>query len=914
MILVALLAGLSIAPVQVKREPTVTFDYRTHSSVKLLSRYIEQCENEERERKLRGRKYGPEATPGLPEKEEVGEEQNEYLRAYKDWLEMRAYPYDTVDWVGFQREALIRERDARLPRGFGGEDMAPIWSYVGPNQMQSSGAMWFGPSPNTGRVSAVAWHPTPGPFATIYAAGASGGVFRGQSGLDAWTALSDDWPFLSVSCIAVHPTNPNILLVGTGDFNGGKPFGGQGVRRSTDGGNTWEPPITTPFGAARCVSQIIFDPEDPRIALACTGRGGEPEFNGAGRIYRSTGTGADGTWVEKNAADDPPAAIWSGMAVSALSPTTGRRFYYASAIDPSGMLWRSHDKGRTWEQLPTPLTNNVYLCVEVTTSPTDPNVVYLMAARQNPAWNPNNPNANPQFIRNIWRSRTAGKPAGSWVSILNNANIDGNTAGTQDQYNWSQAYYDVHMNCSTRKVNGVDTDLLYVGLIDLCASLNPNDNNAANVNFQLIGLTFSNTPKTHNDQHCMAFRPGWPNEALVGQDGGITYMTFDPIANTWHFNPFQSGSLPTTEHYKGSFFAPAATPTVANRMLGGMQDNQHTFIAANGDWKNACPTGDGYGSFIVRVARGMVAAGDIAYGSGYTSIYQGAAADPFNGLKLATVYRTQNNWGANEYVGPFLNSSAGLAVKNPALNEPTRFFVPMGGNPNADEVYIGSNYLYRLLNYNPGSWNGINWTRTGFNAANSQPLTTRELTAIAVAPSDGNIVYTGGFDGRIHRSNNKGAGGSWTRIDNTLPLTRPITHIAVDPTNPNRILVSIGGNTGERRRLWLCNDTTAAAIAWVDLAGPNNANGLRDVVANVCEFDPDLPQTHMYVGTDIGFFYTRTGNQTGNNVIWKDGNTGLGLPKVAVSSIQVLGNGLNANIYVATYGRGFWKVRYGDLP
>lgn len=908
-VLAALSVGVASAQ-STKRpqEPTrsATLRYSDWSSVKGLRRHIDSF-LERREAWEKAVKAFQLKTGIKVEKEREAE--NGYLQAYLDWLEVRAFPNDRVDWIGFQREANMREAfGAKRPPN---PNDAPIWNYVGPTNMKGSETMWFGPSPNTGRVSALAWHPTPGGFAKFYVGSPNGGVFQGQAGLTNFTSLSDDWPFLSVSSIAVHPQNPSIVLVGTGDFNGGKPFGGRGIRRSLDGGSTWEPPIDAEFPAARCVSQILIDPEDPKIVLASTGRGADPENTGAGRIYRSTNTGAAGSWSELNGANTPPSAIWSGMSVGALSPTTGRRFYYASSIDPQGKIYRSHTKGVSWEELPTPLTANSYLAVEVAASPITPNTVYVLAVRSNPAWNPANPNANPQFLRNIWRSKTAGKPAASWESILTNGAIDGSTAGTQDQYNFTQAYYDVHLTCSYRDMGGVKNDVLYVGLIDLAASVNADANNAAAVNFQLIGESFSNNPKIHNDQQSMAIRPGFPNEALVGCDGGLSYMTYSPGAGTWTFTQAYSEKLPITEFYKGAFFAPAGSPTVASRILGGMQDNQHTYLHSDGtSWKNAFLSGDGHGSFIVPVAVGGINAGELAYGSGYTGNFDNGA---FNGLKYLTMFRTQDNWANNEFVGPVFNRSAGGA-NNAALNEPSRFFPPIAGSPTADEMYAGSNYLYRLTGYAQGTYNGVNWIRTGFNAAGTTPLTTAQLTSIGVAPSNTSVVYTGGLDGQIHRSNNKGAGGSWTRIDATLGVARPITHIAVDPTNPNRILVTLGGNTGERRRVWRCDDTTAAPIVWVSLAGPNNASGLRDVVANVAEFDPDLPATHMYVGTDIGFFYTRTGNQTGNNVIWLDGNTNQGLPKAPATSIKVLGNGSNANIYVATYGRGLWKVRYGDLP
>src|SRR5207249_3788327 len=97
---------------------------------------------------------------------------------------------------------------------------------------------------------------------------------------------SDGWPFMNISSIAVDPTNPQNVYVGTGDFHGyeGHPFG---MMRSTDGGATWNIVGASEFGTV-AVSKIVIDPETPANITVSTGFG-DDYF---GYVWRSTDGGS----------------------------------------------------------------------------------------------------------------------------------------------------------------------------------------------------------------------------------------------------------------------------------------------------------------------------------------------------------------------------------------------------------------------------------------------------------------------------------------------------------------------------------------------------------------------------------------------------------------------------------------------
>src|SRR5207245_2313857 len=92
-----------------------------------------------------------------------------------------------------------------------------------------------GPANLAGRVSSIAPSPTAG---TIYVGTADGGVWKTIDSGANWNPLTDDWSDLSVGAVAVAPSSPNTIYVGTGEgFSNFFAIPGIGVMKSTDGTN-----------------------------------------------------------------------------------------------------------------------------------------------------------------------------------------------------------------------------------------------------------------------------------------------------------------------------------------------------------------------------------------------------------------------------------------------------------------------------------------------------------------------------------------------------------------------------------------------------------------------------------------------------------------------------------------------------
>src|SRR5262249_40105671 len=114
-----------------------------------------------------------------------------------------------------------------------------------------------------GRVSRVAG--VPGDPLVYYAATAAGGVWKSEDGGISFKPVFDDQPVSSIGSIAVAPSDPNVVYVGTGEANiRGNVAAGNGIYRSTDSGKTWKH-VWKQVGH---IGTMIVHPRNPDIAFA----------------------------------------------------------------------------------------------------------------------------------------------------------------------------------------------------------------------------------------------------------------------------------------------------------------------------------------------------------------------------------------------------------------------------------------------------------------------------------------------------------------------------------------------------------------------------------------------------------------------------------------------------------------------
>ena len=122
---------------------------------------------------------------------------------------------------------------------------------------------WFqlGPTCYSGRILDIEFHPLD--LDIVYVGAASGGLWKSTDGGDTWSVLTDDLPNIAIGGIAVLPWDPEVVLIGTGEATTRMPgLFGQGIFKSTDGGETWNPTgLTFPPGSWSGFHLIELHPE-----------------------------------------------------------------------------------------------------------------------------------------------------------------------------------------------------------------------------------------------------------------------------------------------------------------------------------------------------------------------------------------------------------------------------------------------------------------------------------------------------------------------------------------------------------------------------------------------------------------------------------------------------------------------------
>ncbi len=246
---------------------------------------------------------------------------------------------------------------------------------------------YMGPAP-AGRIASVSG--VPGDPKTWYLGSASGGVWKSTDSGTTFTPIFDDQPVAAIGSIAVAPTDPNIVWVGTGE-----PWViryadvmGDGVYVSKDAGATWKHAGLIETGR---IARVLIHPTDPNIVYVCAeGRltGPQPERG----VFKTTDGGAN--WKRVLFVDEKTGC--SGLSIDQKDPNTllagtwqvEEHTWAELSGGPGSAVYMTHDGGENWTKLGNGLPKSPVGKIDVGIAPSDSKRMYalIQTAEQGSLW------------------------------------------------------------------------------------------------------------------------------------------------------------------------------------------------------------------------------------------------------------------------------------------------------------------------------------------------------------------------------------------------------------------------------------------------------------------------------------------------------------------------------------------------
>jgi photosystem II stability/assembly factor-like uncharacterized protein len=389
---------------------------------------------------------------------------------------------------------------------------------ISPYDESTVGSLSFrmvGPALTSGRVGDIAIHPSnPDKW---YVAAASGGVWLTTNHGTTFNPIFDNYGSYSIGCLAIAPSNPSTIWVGTGENNNQRSVAyGDGVYKSLDGGKSF---TNMGLKTSEHIGKIIVHPTNENIVwVAAYG----PLWSSGGErgVYKTTDGGK--TWTRTLFVSEE-----TGIAEIAIDPTNSE-ILYASAHQrrrhewtyvgggPESAVYKSTDGGLTWREVSSGLPKGKMGRVGITVSPADPTYIYAVVEAKHEHGG-------------MYRSTNKGE---TWTKM----------SGFSTSGNYYQEL--VADPTNKNKVFIMDTYLHHTE--DGGKTVKPTGEN-----------------QKHVDNHAMWIDPNNTEHWIVGCDGGI-YETYSS-AQQWRFYD----NLPIIQFYK--VVTDNAWPFY--HIYGGTQDN-----------------------------------------------------------------------------------------------------------------------------------------------------------------------------------------------------------------------------------------------------------------------------------------------------------------------------------------------------
>jgi photosystem II stability/assembly factor-like uncharacterized protein len=749
--------------------------------------------------------------------------------------------------------------------------LSPVRAQI--NSAALSGLEWrsVGPAATGGRIADLAIVKSPGQADIIYVATTTGGVFKSVNAGISFTPIFDRaGAMMSTGAIAVAPSNPTVVWVGTGEADNRQSSSwGDGVYKSLDAGATWQ---KMGLADTHHIGKIVINPGDPNIVyIAAAGHlwGSNAERG----VFKTTDGGK--TWKKILYKDENTGAIDLVMdpknpdvLYAALYQHQRKGWGYNGGGAGSG-IFRTMDGGASWTELKNGLPRGDKGRIGLATFAGDNRVIYAVIEADPAPAGRGEGGAEPAAPGGRGRGRGSSSPdtitaAGGVFRSLDS----GETWQHMTGLNPRPMYY------SRIYVDPKDVNRVYI--MGSNRGVFISDDGARN-----FTEVFS---EVHGEDHILWIDPESPNHMVVGGDGGVS-ISYDRGA-TWLFRI----NLPIGQFYDIS---------VNNRdpftVCGGLQDN--------GSWCTPASTNMSYGisfkdAYNVGGGDGMHA----AFADDHTLLVSSQNGNTGR-LDLDTMER--------QAIGPV------QPEEKPRPGNPgSRWYwtAPLiVSTHDSNTIYTAADAVFRSDDRGV-TWKPISPDLTAHidrdklemmgALVGPRSLSRHDgqtnfsaLTVIAESPIDKNVLFTGADDGTIQMT--RDGGRRWTNLTQNvrgLPPMLNISGIVASKYAAGRVYLTVDGhfNDDYHPYVFVSEDYGQSWRAMIA--------GLPETSVHRIREHPSKAES-LVVGTEMGVYATfdRGGH-------WTSLNTNL--PPVPVYDL-VFQEGSSA-LVLGTHGRGIWVLDHDE--
>lgn len=667
-------------------------------------------------------------------------------------------------------------------------------THLDPSMLNAMKFRCIGP-PRGGRVLAVAGHPTE--LATFYFGACAGGVWKSDDAGQYWDNISDGFfTSAAVGAIAVAPSDPNVIYVGTGEATLRLDVSyGDGVYKSTDGGKTW---ANVGLRDTKHIAKIRIHPQNPDLVyVAALGHGFGP--NPERGVYRSRDGGA--TWEQVLFVSDKAGAV--DLSMDPANPRilyasvyeTYRHFWTLSSGGPDSGLWKSTDGGDTWAELTgnKGLPDGLKGKIGVAVSPPQPARVWAMVEAEGAK-------------AGLYRSDDDGK---TWQLMSNNRDLI------------HRPWYYCHVFADPQ-----DADTVYILNLKMWKSVDG-------------GKTFTEITTPHGDNHDLWIDPQNPRRMVQGNDGGACVS----------FNGGASWS--TIYNQVTSQFYHVATDTrYPYHVYGTQQDNSSIAVPSSTEkgaisWADCFPAGTGESGYIaVRPDDpNIVYVGAIGSSPGGGNALQ-RYDHRTKQVRLITVY-PEVPLGRDPSDLKYRFAWTYPIVISP--HDPDTLFVT--GNHVFKSTNEGESWTIISPDLSRQDPEKLKASGGAITLDTSGAEIYGTVFAFAESPHTAGVFWAGTDDGLVHISHD--AGDTWTAITPPdLPEWTLISMIEPSPHAEGVAYVAATRYKLDDYRPFIYK-TTDFGQTWTSLS----ASFPQDEISRVVREDPTVPGL-LYVGSETGLFFS----------------------------------------------------------